>query len=413
MYSVKRTKENELKHIKKLTFKPKVKYGWPKPVQVYKLTEDKIYLPRYYVFDVLKFKKIKEQQIDPINLNFNGKLYDYQTNAINEILKCMKVDYGGILNAQTGTGKTIMCLYLIAKLKVRTIIIVHKEFLMEQWESRIKEFIPEATIGVVRGSINTSENKDITLAMLQTVSTKEFDYTGIGFLIVDECHCINSYHFSKALFNIYTKYRLGLSATPHREDGLDRVLTCHFGKIITSIENSVIIPCVEVYISDVFVDFELNKKDLINLPKLITDLSESEERNEILVEIIEKYKSRNIIIFSDRINHCKKLSARFENSSIFAGKMSKDQRQQAMEKNIIFCTYSMAKEGFDLPKLDVLVFATPKINIKQCIGRILRKKHNQQPIVVDIKDVKIGPLMSQFYKRTRYYKDNSYNIELK
>ena len=143
---------------------------------------------------------------------------------------------GGIISVPCGWGKTIMALYLISKLKRKTMIIVHKEFLLNQWIKRIEEFLPEARIGIIQAAKVDYQNKDIVIGMLQSLSSKEYDvdkvFGDFGFTVVDECHHIAAEVFSRSLPKVNSYFSLGLSATPKRADGLSHVFESYLGPMV-------------------------------------------------------------------------------------------------------------------------------------------------------------------------------------
>lgn len=431
-YAIPLTEENFKEINKRLSIYPKetstVKYTYvkPKPVLCFRKSKRFLYLPRYYGYlNYGKPKEIKsEVSIEKTNLTFNGQLRDYQEKIVKRSLEKFEDEYfrGGLLALSTGCGKTVIALSLCATLKVKTLVLVHKEVLLQQWIERIEQFLPEAKIGKIQGTTIDTDNKDIILGMVQSISQKEYDpevFEGIGFTLIDEVHFINSKVFSRTLFKIQSKYRLGLSATPKRADGLDKVVEYHIGPIIYTMNNTVLDPVIHfVNAPSTLIQVATMRGGNVNLSKLITDIAKEESRNEFIIETLDRYckEDRNIIVFSDRVEHCKTLHFHFgklnngKTSGVFIGKMKKEEREHSLEQNVIFCSYSMAKEGFDLPKLDTLLFATPKSDVVQCVGRILRRVNPNIPVVIDLVDDNYGVLKGQYYKRRRYYKSKEYEI---
>ena len=136
-----------------------------------------------------------------------------------------------------GFGKTVLALKVIAELKKKTLVIVHKSFLMDQWQERIKQFLPTARVGIIQGETIDTEDKDIVLGMLQSISMKEYPHSlfqEFGLTILDEVHHLSAEVFSRALFKIVTQYMLGLSATMKRKDGLTHVFKMFLGDVIYS-----------------------------------------------------------------------------------------------------------------------------------------------------------------------------------
>jgi len=208
----------------------------------YRESQNKFYVPHYYGIE--NFGLPKEYKISEgldINLEFDGKLRDYQEPVVNKFIEhCSDVKYGGgLLELHTGWGKTCAGLYILTKLKKKTLILVHKEFLMNQWIERIQHFFPNSRIGKIQGPVINVKDKDIVLCMLQSLILKDYDQKIIdefGFTIIDEVHHISSQSFSNSLFKLVTKYMLGLSATMNRKDGTTDVFKMFLGDVIHKAE---------------------------------------------------------------------------------------------------------------------------------------------------------------------------------
>jgi len=208
----------------------------------YRESNNKMYIPHYYGIE--KFGIPKEYKISEgknINLEFAGILRDYQEPVVNKFVKhCYDVGYGGgLLELPCAWGKTSGSLYILSKLNKKTLVIVHKEFLMNQWIERIQQFLPKARIGKIQGQIIDIDNKDIVLCMLQSLISKDYDksvFDDFGLTIIDEVHHISSQTFSNSLFKVVTKYMLGLSATMERKDGTTNVFKMFLGDVIYKAE---------------------------------------------------------------------------------------------------------------------------------------------------------------------------------
>jgi superfamily II DNA or RNA helicase len=213
-----------------------------KTYPVYRESPKKMYVPHYY--GVEHFGPPKEYKISQgidINLTFNGEPRDYQEPVIDKFVShCLNSNCGGgLLELHTGWGKTCAGLYILTKLKKKTIIVVHKEFLMNQWIERIQHFLPSARIGKIQGPVIDVNDKDIVLCMIQSLISKDYEQTifdEFGFTIIDEVHHISSQSFSNSLFKLVTKYFLGLSATMIRKDGTTDVFKMFLGNVIHKAE---------------------------------------------------------------------------------------------------------------------------------------------------------------------------------
>ena len=212
----------------------------PPAYPVFKESGTKYYLPRYY--GLKNYGEAEENRLPPgtdIQLLFKGDLRDYQKHIV-EVYKKSATDVGGgLLEIPCGRGKTVIALKIIAELRKKTLVIVHKGFLLNQWIERIAEFLPGAKVGRIQGQIIDLDGKDIVIGMLQSLSMKEYPaelFASFGLTIVDECHHISSEVFCRSLQKIMTRYTLGLSATMQRKDGLTKVFKMFLGEIVYSEE---------------------------------------------------------------------------------------------------------------------------------------------------------------------------------
>jgi superfamily II DNA or RNA helicase len=158
---------------------------------IYRESPKKIYVPRFYGFE--KFGEPDEDMLpegDDICVPFAGDLRDYQHNIINAYLKEAHDTGCGLLEIPCGRGKTVIALNIISQLGKKTLVIVHKEFLLNQWVERIEQFLPSAKIGRIQGKILDIENKDVVIGMLQSLSMKDYPsgtFDSFGLTISDEC----------------------------------------------------------------------------------------------------------------------------------------------------------------------------------------------------------------------------------
>jgi superfamily II DNA or RNA helicase len=302
-------------------------------------------------------------------------------------------------------------------------IVVHKEFLANQWRERIKQFCPGATIGIVQQDKIEIEC-DFVIAMLQSLSLKEYTYDqfeSIGTLFVDEAHHVCARVFSQSLFKLCPMHSYGLSATPERKDGLTKVLHWFLGPTFFAVERE---NQKQVQVFPVEFDCRLfndpppcNKTGKISLVQMITDLVEHGDRNSMLIklirDIIKKEPSRQVLILSDRRLHCQFLQSHFPDmSGLYMGGMKEADLLKTSTQKLIFGTFSQAHEGLDIPTLDTVILATPKSDIKQSIGRILRETGGKKntPKIFDILD-KWSLLYAMYQKRRRVYKEGGFLID--
>jgi len=425
--------DDEVSKVRKLlqvepisTFEQNSGYRPDNSFPIYKENSSRFRIPKFFGIKYfgLPLKVMKNISI-PINVHFNGSLNEktYQHIAVQKTLDALyKYPFGGggILSLPPGFGKTTISLYVISKLSLKTLVIVHKEFLMNQWIERIKNFLPSASIGVIRQNKIDIDGKDIVLCMLQSISMKDYDnniFSSFGFVVIDETHHICSKVFSRAFFKLQAKYCLGLSGTPHRKDGLTKVIEWFIGPIFYSIEREA---CSSVDVE--VVRFQHDPSivgSLADTPivHLITNIINNIERTDIILDKLNSLFSqgRNIMILSERREHCFDLFNKIKNihgvdsCGLYIGGMKQKDLLLSESKQIIIATFSLAHEGLDIPKLDSLILASPKGDVIQACGRILRetpgKKFN--PYIVDIVD---DVVIHQFKKRKSYYVKSGFNL---
>lgn len=397
--------------------------------KIYKETLDYLYIPKHYGIEkygqpesLREVSKTSDKYWD-----FKGSLRPIQKEVVSKFLEPLPHD--GILSLQTGGGKTVCGLFIASQLKLPTLILVHNTFLRDQWIERIKDFIPNARIGTVQGEIVDIHEKDIIVCMLQSLSLKDYPpetFQSIGLVIVDECHHIASEAFSKSIPKITSKYMLGLSATPERKDKLMYIINWFLGPILyqsqndDKIDEKVKVEYFEFQPPDKeFNDIIYNNQGVMFTSLMINKLVDYKPRNEFIKNIIEDViqDDRNILILTDRVEHTEKIFALLtpeiqEKSGILLSKLKSDERNAIINtKKILIATYSMCKEGFDVSTLNTLIMATPRPDIEQIVGRILRVEKNKrtiEPLIIDIVD---PAFRRQFQTRLGLYKSRNYIIE--
>lgn len=410
-------------------------------------TEDKkyLYIPRY--FGTSKFGKLdlnskkitfKDQKS---KMKFTGKLRAYQEPIIKSCLESLKTLGGGIISLYCGAGKTTLALYLACTLGLKTLVVVHKSFLQDQWYERIKQFT-DAKIGIIRQKKVDVKDKDIVIGMLQSISMRDYDpkiFQDYSIVIFDECHHTGSRVYSKALQKTTTKYTIGLSATPKRSDGTTKVINWFLGDVIYKLERkgdkNVAVKCFS-YDTSSKLFAEKNRwfqgKTRPDTVKMRTNLCKIKSRNTFVVSIIDSLRKkyeRKILVLAERREHLKTLKTKLDEiiqqevdkdilepgevkTAYYMGKMKSYELEDAAEADIIFGTYAMAEEGLDIDRLNTLVLAAPKKDIVQSIGRIMRKPIKEGdiiPLIVDIVD-DLSTFPNWAKVRTAFYNKNKYTV---
>lgn len=403
--------------------------GKPTSYSIFRQSASKIYIPKYYAIKYFKqpLKKIKNTGED-IQLEFQGTLRDEQKEPVNAVIDACKdpLKMGGILNVFCGGGKTTMALYCITKLSKKTLIIVHKDFLLNQWEERIRFFVPSARIGTIKGKTIDIEDKDIVIGSLQSISIKDYDvdaFNSFGTVVIDEVHHTSAEIFNKALFKISAVYTIGLTATLERKDGLSKIFMWHLGDVLYRSVQRVDKVEVHAYMIKNNDDPLYSEEEYLgvfssnlNFSKMVNNVCSYPPRTKKIAEIILGIEeNKKVLVLSDRIQQLKDIMEIVEpkkNCGIYIGGMNSKTLKNYDDKQVIFATFAIASEGYDQKNLDTLVLASPKSDVVQSVGRILRDRPEDRkytPLVIDIVD-KFSIFERQWYKRKKYYNDQNYNI---
>jgi superfamily II DNA or RNA helicase len=405
-------------------------HGVPATLKLYEENEfGKLKLPRNAPV-VFKEHKIIDERSKGHKVKYVSKikLRPDQIPAVDAVM----LAGDGILQAGTGKGKSVMACEVISRMKMTTMILVHKEFLLDQFTGHLKNLLglEDEEIGIVRGNPRGWQwkGKKVVIGMLQSIYS-HIEHLPDGFteyfglVISDECHRVSASTWSQVITIFPCWKRLGLTATPKRSDGLEIVFHYHLGGIVYQLVGVNMKPSVHIVRTDTQ-ERELGNIEVrgqINLSKLITAVAENQYRNQKILKVLYSAakSGRKIIILSDRRGHVEMLKYSFDlnkealglnhvQTRMYLGGMDKEVRREAEENaDILFATFQMAKEGLDIPKLDTLFLVTPnssEITIEQSLGRIARSAEGKkQPMVVDFVDTQIGICMALFNKRVRVY----------
>ena len=428
--------EAQIKQIKELLtvkpFTPGISLVGTTSFPAYRESTQKIYVPRF--FGVEHFgpaKVIKTPEGDDIDVSFVGTLRDYQIEVVDAYKKSTATStssgaQGGLVNLPCGYGKTTVALNIVSVMRKKTLIIVHKEFLLNQWVERINQYLPTARIGRIQGQIIDTENKDIVIGMLQSLSMKDYEdsvFASFGMVLIDEVHHIGSEVFSCALFKIVPKYTLGLSATMDRKDGTTFVFKMFLGDIVYKIaekkQRNVLVRALHYHCADpVFNRVEYDFRGNPAYSTMISKLCEYTPRTEFIIRVVKDMFAENpdqqIMIIAHNKNVLTYIHDAIKEREIasvgyYIGGMKESALKTTESKQVVIATYAMAAEALDIKTLCTLIMVTPKTDIEQSVGRILRSDHDQ-PVVVDIVDSH-DPFVKQWAKRRTFYKRENYQID--
>ena len=366
-------------------------------------------------------------------------LYGYQQNAVEAVLRAKN----GILVAPCGSGKTQMGLEAVARIGGKTLWLTHTTDLLTQSMNRAKQCfgLPASEYGTITaGKVNVGNT--LTFATVQTASNIDLSQYRDEWdcVVVDECHkCVGSptrmMMFYKVLSALSARYKIGLTATPYRADGLERCMFALLGDIIHKVPQSAVagntVPVRVKFVNTGYtpdIDDITDGDGTLNYAKLISDITENVKRNEVIIQqIFEASRNGAVLVLSDRINHLEDLETEITMYSpynikcarlgIASTKAEKERRARILTDlnngalNVVFATYKLAKEGLDVPNLRTVVLSCPvkdKTTVIQSAGRVARKAEDKDfGTVIDFSD-DFGLLRGYEKKRRGYYKKNSY-----
>jgi superfamily II DNA or RNA helicase len=410
---------------------PGITLGATTSFPAYRESTQKLYVPR--CFGITHFGPPKAFKIplgDDIDVPFVGTLRDYQQEVVDAYVKAVADPVacsGGLVNLPCGYGKTTVSLNIVSTMKKKTLIIVHKEFLLNQWVERIQQYLPTARIGRIQGQTIDVDGKDVVIGMLQSLSMKDYEdsvFASFGLILIDEVHHIGSEVFSCALFKIVPQYTLGLSATMDRKDGTTFVFKMFLGDIVYKIaekkQRHVQVRALYYQGGNADPTFSRVEYDFRGNPAystMISKLCEYTPRTEFIIRVIQDMFVENgeqqIMVIAHNKNVLKYIHDAIEARSIatvgyYIGGMKESALKETEGKQVVIATYAMAAEALDIKTLCTLIMVTPKTDIEQSVGRILRSDHDM-PVVVDIVDSH-DPFQKQWAKRKTFYRKENYRI---
>jgi superfamily II DNA or RNA helicase len=431
------SKDVETKIRKELTVSPKTqqsRYSGPaadNSFPVFLESATRLYLPRIWAKDFLgpaASSVMSDGNPLPEALKFTGKPYEYQEGIIKKFLDA---DANGLICVPCGKGKTFMALAIAFRLGKRFMVVVDKEFLLDQWAGEMRSLIPGIRIGrfqATQSEVDPAEY-DCTICMIQTIVKRQIPESMLrsyGFTIFDECHHLGAGHFSKVLGKLQTKHMLGLSATPTRDDGLTKVFEWHLGKPVywekrREADETVSVEIMRFTSNDIdYTEVPTNFRGEVILARLLTKIVSCMKRNIYIADKLKeliKEPARRILVLSERISHLEDLEALLKPTGCvmgyYIGGMKTATRELAAEEaQILWATYAMASEAMNIKTLNCVLMASPRRKIEQSTGRILRQRPEERkvaPIIVDVVDVHRS-MQSQSRIRIAYYKKCGYKV---
>lgn len=408
---------------------------------IYRESPQRWYIPRQYglkEFGPADANLIPEGlDMSPAAAEFKGNPYPYQKDIVDSFLAA---GANGLICVPCGRGKTFMALWTAARIGKRFLVVVDKEFLMNQWRGEMAALMPGLRVGILQGPKREVDPAlyDVTICMIQSVAGKDIPeslFATYGFAIFDECHHLGAQHFSKCLQKIQTAKMLGLSATPKREDGLTKVFFWWLGEPVywekqRDPDPTVVVKSVRISLPDDpdYTTVPTNWRGEPVMGKLLTNVLGAAKRTTEIVRWIRELcaePARRVLVLSERIGHLEEIEAQLKGATqhslspittaYYIGGMKEEKREAgATAAKVLLASYAMASEAMNIKTLNAVILASPRKAVEQSTGRILRTRVSERvvaPVIVDIVDSH-GMYLSMWRKRAAYYKQCAYKIQI-
>jgi superfamily II DNA or RNA helicase len=346
-------------------------------------------------------------------------------------------------------------------------VVCHTTQMMKQWQERIQQYVPNARIGLVQQDQCLIADRDIIIISVKTVANREFSkhaFENIAMMIWDEIHLMCTRTFSRAFPKLATKYSLGLSATPYRKDGCDFIFQSFIGPVVymskRGRDESIEARCVTFLMDNIEVTY--NRFHKVQYTPTTVAVINRPERTAWLAQLVANLGSegRCVLVLGEYVGHLKALQKAIDElrpektptasqcyalmmgahprlgaksplrvlpkellrrialcmrapvtCGLYIGEMKNEQRKHSEERDIILGTYKLASVGMDIPSLNCLVFASPRKDIEQSVGRILRKQHGDgfRPLIIDVVD-NHTLYQAQARERKKFYRHYGYTL---
>lgn len=391
-------------------------WGIPPKLKYYRRENAKLVIP-IGMLDAVRIQFPKASYTDTRKIpdmapvKFKGLLRGYQRESV----EALKKHDTGVLCIKTGGGKTQCAIKLMCDLNLKTLILVHTQELAHQFKMRLLQItdLKSTQIGLL--GMGKKNIQPVTIGLLQTVTTiNDLSSLDFGLIICDETHIAPAQTYAEALSKINAKYKYGMSATPQRADGLTKVIFWLTGPLRHTVPDSQLVGIIiKPTITTINTPYHFALFDTSEYQSMISDLSESAIRNNIILTELEKYPTQQCVLLCQRIEQIMYLQARISGAVCLTSKMSKKARMDVMEGllsqkyRIVISTFQLFSTGIDIPTLEVLFICAPiksVVKLKQAAGRLMRTTPllpNKKPIIVDFADKRVELLKIQWYQRSK------------
>ena len=368
----------------------------------YDIQDDKLYLPFNYALQWPWIKRPLRKKFPPSNMKFQGHLRPLQKQVASETLGLLNKTSSCILALYTGGGKTFTAVYLACKIHLKTLIIINRLVLVNQWKETIAIATPLSKIQMIHTKTKLDPDADFYIINALNVYKKGRDFfKTIGCVIADEIHLLATKILSQCFFYVHPRYLLGLSATPTRPDGMDKLLHAFFGKdiIYRKLHRKHFIHKIKTGLKP---EFLIAKNGKIDWNSLLNWQATCEPRNDMIVDIVCKWHDRVFLILCKRVIQVESLVQMLTKLGQDVTSLVGSQKTFNHSSRILIGTVQKCGVGFDHPKLNTLLIASDLLEyFIQYLGRVFRTE-NVEPIIFDLVD-EHGILQKHYLARRKVY----------
>jgi len=432
------------------------------PVQVYVERDGFIGVPRAYFFETAQRQHdIHDERsagyvIEESRLAFLGATSGHEKwDEHSAVLEAVKQEYahgsvGGVVKAVPAWGKTGLAIRIICAIGHKTFVGVHKEFLVKQWQDRLEKFAPYLRVGLWQGKKEEIEDKDVVIGMVQTLANRDVPAEiaeQFGLCVWDEVHRVSARTWCTVPPKFNPRFHLGLSAKTKRADGMEDLFRWLVGPVIYEAQYQTPLPIIRRIPTPYIRPEWIRKKEdgegeRLKYPTHLKAMTHSNTRNARIVAeletILRARAGRKIVVMSERVKHLETMAEMLRDRDLadpipdlsmgfVHSKISEGAKKDAERKRVIFATFQIFEEGFDLPSLDTLVMTTARGDVEQAIGRVRREciagqtvteeeckyycpwragrcRSKPKPVAVEFTDPDVASVMGKMKYRDRYYR---------
>jgi superfamily II DNA or RNA helicase len=404
-------------------------------IEAYKETKGFFGFPLFYHKDMEKFAdRVVDKRVHgtPVEFRMSDgfQLRENQQPVFDDFCNRLQNGMTGfLLEASTGFGKTVCAVRMLCELGVTALVIVPRDFLVRQWVDALISLTDLTTddIGIAQQGVCTFQGKKVVIGMIHSLAKDRYPSEFkryFGAVVWDEVHVVGADTFSRTVGMFPSHYRIGMSATPNRKDGMQDVfrlsiMQCYLSpdSLKTLVSPKVFLRSYRTVTKHPYLERVKDAK--ARRGKLLSEVAADLSRNALIALYAKKFadSDRRVLVLSDRIEQLKFLrdvltkryGMRYGDVGLFTGQTKEGDRKIILKNSkLILGTYGVLNMGVDVPDLRALIFATPLSDAAQSVGRVLRLCSGvKEPVVLDIVDVVYDDCVRWAKERQKYYRNTA------